>query len=100
MSMYRCCNCGKLFEGDEIDSFTEYRGECHGFPAYETVACSPCCHDDFEEVDCDEEGIYNELTIIEDGDYVEYTSDWYYNYCSAKCDGCKFYKESKCLWEA
>lgn len=105
MSRLKCCDCGKVFEPDDIMVVREYRGECHGFPAYESVALSPCCGEDFEEVECDENGIVPEVTLYEldkTGEYeieVTYYSDWYYEKCLGKCDTCKFYKNKECLWE-
>lgn len=51
--MYVCLGCGKLFE--EPDTVQEYRGEFWGFPSYENMSCSPCCHDDYDEVEVDED---------------------------------------------
>lgn len=57
---YRCMDCGREFDEPEICE--EYRGECFGFPAYETVSYCPYCRGDYEEIeeyyesegDCDE----------------------------------------------
>ena len=38
--MFICENCGALY--DEVDSHSEYRGECHGYPCYEE--CDDDCH--------------------------------------------------------
>lgn len=52
--MYRCEECGAIFETAE--SWKEYRGECFGYPAYETVSGCPCCRStDVEEYDPDED---------------------------------------------
>ena len=42
--MYRCRKCGSVFEETEIEveSWREYRGECFGYPAYETVSEDHC----------------------------------------------------------
>jgi hypothetical protein len=48
---YRCGNCGRIFEEDDIVRTEESRGEFWGMPCYETMYYSPCCKDDFEEWD-------------------------------------------------
>ena len=45
--MYVCCECGAIFENVVV--FIEDRGECFGFPSYEKVHVSPCCHGDYAE---------------------------------------------------
>lgn len=52
---YRCCNCGRLFDYDEVEKVEEGRGEFWGFPCYETMYYSPCCLDDYEEAYEDED---------------------------------------------
>lgn len=44
--MYHCIDCDRDF--DEPAQYQEYRGECHGTPAYETVYACPICGGDFE----------------------------------------------------
>ena len=101
--MYKCCCCGELFESPK--AVNESRGEFWGMPAFETMYYSPCCEEDFREVHCDENGILDEVEIWEyqkkyDDEFLTtYTSDWYYENCSGKCEGCKFYKDNKCMWE-
>ena len=51
--MFRCCNCGKLFHEPLV--VDEDRGEFWGAPCTERMYYSPCCTDDFEEVDDDEQ---------------------------------------------
>ena len=46
---YKCCECGKVFDEDEVQTYNEYRGECFGFPSYETFAGCPRCGEAFEE---------------------------------------------------
>lgn len=47
--MYRCVECGHLFEeGEEKRGFTTI-GECHGFPVREEYAECPLCGGDYEE---------------------------------------------------
>lgn len=52
---YRCCNCGRLFDYDELKKVEEGRGEYWGIPCYETMYYSPCCQDDYEEAYEDDE---------------------------------------------
>ena len=49
-----CRNCGKVF--DWPIAVEESRGEYWGMPCSETVYYSPCCTDDFEEVEIDDDG--------------------------------------------
>ena len=50
MKMYKCNECGHLFEEGEEKIWRECMGECHGFPAYEEFAGCPICKGDYEEV--------------------------------------------------
>jgi DNA-directed RNA polymerase subunit RPC12/RpoP len=82
--MYRCCNCGNLFE--EPKHVREDRGEFWGAPCSEDVTYSPCCGDDYEEVyrcnGCDEYFTEDQLNdeglckackeLDDDGDDVDY----------------------------
>ena len=43
--MYVCIECGQTFS--EPIRWEEDRGEYFGFPAYEGVSGSPCCHGDY-----------------------------------------------------
>lgn len=54
---YRCVNCGRIFEEDDIVRKEESRGEFWGMPCYETMYYSPCCKDDFEELDMESKKI-------------------------------------------
>ena len=45
--MFMCEDCGAVF--DEPKYWKEYRGECHGTPAYETVCGCPVCLGSFDE---------------------------------------------------
>ncbi len=48
--MFRCCNCGKLFDWPR--EVQESRGEYWGVPCYETNYLSPCCGtEEFEEIE-------------------------------------------------
>ena len=48
--MYRCENCGHLFEEGEQAVWHENQGECHGITAMEQFSGCPLCHDDYNEV--------------------------------------------------
>ena len=49
--MYKCNECGNLFEEGEQVVWQEDRGECFGFPSYETMDGCPLCSGDYEEVE-------------------------------------------------
>jgi len=46
--MFKCLDCGEVFSEDELLSWSEYRGECHGSPAYEKMCGCPSCKGDYE----------------------------------------------------
>lgn len=48
--MFKCCECGHLFEEGEQDVWYENQGECHGVTAMERFSGCPLCHYDYEEV--------------------------------------------------
>lgn len=52
---YKCCKCGNIFDEDEIKIVYESRGEFWGFPCTEEMGYSPCCNEDFEEYEEEEE---------------------------------------------
>lgn len=64
---YKCLECGEIFEEYEIKKWEEYRGDCHGTPAYETMVGCPHCGGDFEEAVrcelCGEEHLPDELNF-------------------------------------
>ena len=39
--MYKCERCDWTGSASELGQYTEYRGECHGAPAWETLPCCP-----------------------------------------------------------
>ena len=47
--MYKCVECGHIFEKGEEKHWTESRGEFWGMPASETMTGCPRCGGDFEE---------------------------------------------------
>lgn len=48
--MYKCDNCGHLFDDGEQAVWAEDRGECWGTRCSETVSGCPICKCDYEEV--------------------------------------------------
>lgn len=55
--MYKCCECGAIFEEGEEARWEEDRGEFWGVRCSETVSGCPECHGDYEEVfECEECG--------------------------------------------
>ena len=63
--MYKCLDCGHIFEDGEEKRYTENVGECFGFPAYQEFRSCPICGGDFEETVrceiCGEEHLSEEL---------------------------------------
>lgn len=61
--MYKCLDCGAVFE--EPKFWKEDRGECFGFPSYETMSGCPECEGDYKEAGrckrCDEWCFEDEL---------------------------------------
>lgn len=53
--MCKCCNCGNIFHISEAKRVEESRGEFWGAPCYETLYYSPCCTDDFVDVEDEED---------------------------------------------
>lgn len=54
MKKYRCNDCGRIFDEDEIATWNESRGEFWGQPCYETMSGCPYCHSgDLDEYDPD-----------------------------------------------
>lgn len=49
--MYKCERCDWTGSSSELGHYTEYRGECHGGPAWETLPCCPECGYDVEPVE-------------------------------------------------
>lgn len=63
--MFKCCECGHLFEDGEQAIWYENQGECHGRIAMEKFCGCPMCKGDYEEVhqckECDEWHTKDEL---------------------------------------
>lgn len=49
--MYKCERCDWTGSASELGHYIEYRGECHGAPAWETLPCCPECGYDVEPVE-------------------------------------------------
>lgn len=47
--MYKCCDCGHVFDDSNVKLVHECMGECHGFPAYETYYACPVCGGSFDD---------------------------------------------------
>ena len=90
--MYRCCDCGHLFEDGEQAVWYENQGECHGVTAMERFSGCPLCHDDYEEVhQCKECGDWHYEDELYDGwcekclrETINY--DTFFEYCEANKD--------------
>ena len=48
--MYKCLECGNLFEEGEQKRMRECVGEYWGSPAYQEYAVCPCCGGSYEEI--------------------------------------------------
>jgi hypothetical protein len=51
MKMYKCTECGHIFEEGEQATFEESRGEHFGCPAYEQMSGCPICKEPYEEIE-------------------------------------------------
>ena len=90
--MYRCCECGNLFEEGEQAIWYENQGECHGVPAIERFDGCPVCRGDYEEVyQCKKCGDWHSEDELYDGwcekclrETINY--DTFFEYCEANRD--------------
>ena len=90
--MFRCCECGHLFEEGEQAVWYENQGECHGVTAMERFSGCPLCHGDYEEVyQCKECGDWHSEDELYDGwcekclrESINY--DTFFEYCEANGD--------------
>lgn len=65
--MYKCMECGHLFEEGEQKTWEEERGEFWGSPASETMSGCPVCCGAYEEaVACKICGSYGGMETCED----------------------------------
>ncbi len=90
--MYRCCECGNLFEEGEQAVWYENQGECHGVTAMERFSGCPVCKGDYEEVhQCKECGDWHSDDELYEGwcekclrETINY--DTFFEYCEANND--------------
>ena len=90
--MYKCCECGHLFEEGEQAVWYENQGECHGVTAMEKFSGCPLCNGDYEEVyQCKECGEWHTEDEMYDGwcenclrETINY--DTFFEYCEANKD--------------
>jgi hypothetical protein len=90
--MFKCCECGHLFEDGEQAIWYENQGECHGRIAMEKFGGCPMCKGDYEKVhqckECEdwhtEDELYEgwcEKCLRETINY-----DTFFEYCEANKD--------------
>ena len=87
--MYRCLNCGNLFEDGEQATWYENQGECHGSIAMGRFDGCPLCRGDYEEVyQCKGCGDWHSEDELYDGwcekclrETINY--DTFFEYCEA-----------------
>ena len=87
--MFKCCECGHLFEEGEQAIWYENQGECHGRIAMEKFGGCPICKGDYEEVhQCKECGDWHTEDELYEGwcekclrETINY--DTFFEYCEA-----------------
>lgn len=47
--MYKCLECGHVFDEEDVAEWEESRGEYWGSPCYEKMSGCPVCHGEYEE---------------------------------------------------
>ena len=90
--MFKCCDCGHLFEEGEQAIWYENQGECHGRIAMEKFDGCPICKGDYEEVhqcqECEEwhteDELYSGLCEKCLRETINY--DTFFEYCEANKD--------------
>ena len=90
--MFKCCECGHLFEDGEQAIWYENQGECHGRIAMEKFGGCPVCKGDYEEVhQCKECGDWHTEDELYEGwcekclrETINY--DTFFEYCEANKD--------------
>ena len=66
--MYKCIECGNLFEEGEQAVWYEDRGEFWGVPCSEKMTGCPKCHGEFDEAtECEECGGWHFKEDLHDG---------------------------------
>ena len=54
--IYKCFDCGEIFDAEHAGTRSERVGEFWGAPAYKEYIVCPCCRsDDYEEYNEDED---------------------------------------------
>ena len=52
--MFKCIDCGHIFEEGEEGVYYDDRGEFWGVPCRERIMCCPVCYGDYDEaVECE-----------------------------------------------
>ena len=90
--MYKCLDCGHLFEDGEQYTWTENQGSCHGVTATERFSGCPLCKGDYLEVrQCRECGSWHFEDELYSGwcekclrETINY--DTFFEYCEANRD--------------
>lgn len=79
---YFCTKCDRVYEGEEVEVLTEreYRGECHGVPAYEEmdrICCPHCGSTVLDEVTIDDEMAERIIEISKERDIYRFISHYW-----------------------
>ena len=90
--MYKCIDCGHLFEDGEQAVWYENQGECHGVISMERFSGCPVCGGDYDEVhQCKKCGEWHTEGELYDGwcekcirETINY--DTFFEYCEANKD--------------
>ena len=90
--MYKCTECGHLFEEGEQAVWYDNQGECHGVTAMERFSGCPVCKGDYEEVyQCEACGDWQTEDELYDSwcekclrETINY--DTFFEYCEANID--------------
>ena len=90
--MYKCIDCGHVFEDGDQAVWYENQGECHGVTAMERFSGCPVCCGDYDEVhQCKKCGEWHTEVELYDGwcekclrETINY--DTFFEYCEANID--------------
>ena len=90
--MYKCIDCGHVFEDGDQAVWYENQGECHGVTAMERFSGCPVCCGDYDEVhQCKKCGEWHIEGELYDGwckkclrENINY--DTFFEYCEANID--------------